>query len=607
MKLLKQILYFYFFYISLLLISLLTTISCTPKSKKLTGVHISSLKSDTMNYTEKAFDEDLTTEFTSSPDLNGWVGIALDSPHVITKIGWSQKRKNSGYYLLGVFEGANDPSFIDAVPIHMITKEEEPKKLIYADIESNLAFKYLRYVGPLNVTCKITQIEFYGYKYENDTLEEELNFYQPSNGTPFIIINTKDSYKPVDRNEMVVCNLLVVNNNKKELKANAIIKLRGNTSLLLIKKQYQIIFDKPQNLLGMHSTAKNWRLIANYADKSLLRNTVGLELSSLLKMKYTAQCIFVDVIFNGEFLGNFNLCEVIEIGSGRVELSAMDKNDTEEPEITGGYLVEISGQAKDEEVYGNTTKGIPYKYFYPEPKDMNEAQKKYIDSYMNQMEKEVYSGIVDHIDIDSCINYFFIQDIGANHDAAWNIYLTKERNEDKFYFGPVWDFDISFGNDERFVPIQNFTYFIFKAATSAGTTNKFLQAIFSNEKVLDKVKSKWKKLREEGIISGESLGAFIDKKVKEMEESIRLNFIKWDVLIRKVKRNPFVWCTYENEIEYLKSFIDYRIKMIDDIIKEVTPEKVNEKVKIYNVPGTSIFPIGIIDPSCLEEEYSSEI
>jgi len=77
--------------------------------------------------------------------------------------------------------------------------------------------------------------------------------------------------------------------------------------------------------------------------------------------------------------------------------------------------------------------------------------------------------------------------------------MTKERNDDKFYFGPVWDFDISFDNDNRVYPVLEKRDFIYKYGTSAGTMNTLATKILSNEKTIQKLKEIWKKYSESSV------------------------------------------------------------------------------------------------------------
>ena len=56
----------------------------------------------------------------------------------------------------------------------------------------------------------------------------------------------------------------------------------------------------------------------------------------------------------------------------------------------------------------------------------------------------------------------------------------------------------------------------------------------------------------------------IDNKVIEINESQRLNFIRWDILNKKVAYNPVITGSYEKEITYIKNYLEKRIEWLDN-------------------------------------------
>ena len=176
-----------------------------------------------------AFDGDITTEFKSSNSKYSWIGLELDSSYIITKIGWGQKENIKSNYLLGVFEGSNDPTFFDALPLSMIIEEGKEGEINYINIDTTKSFKYVRYIGPNGKNSTISALEFYGYKADdNNNVNIEEKIYQPT-GIPLIVINTENSVEPQDKETDIVCEVTIINKGKIETKAKAVIKLRGNS------------------------------------------------------------------------------------------------------------------------------------------------------------------------------------------------------------------------------------------------------------------------------------------------------------------------------------------------------------------------------------------
>ena len=86
---------------------------------------------------------------------------------------------------------------------------------------------------------------------------------------------------------------------------------------------------------------KNWILLANFDDKTMLRDDVAFELSRRVGMAYTPRSQFVETFLNGEYEGTYQLTESIEIDKNRVNINSLDDDDVTAPNITGGYLMEV--------------------------------------------------------------------------------------------------------------------------------------------------------------------------------------------------------------------------------------------------------------------------
>ena len=129
---------------------------------KLSGKPISSdsAKESPLN---NAFDGDMSTVFKSQKASEGWIGLKLDSKYKLTKIGVAfPENVSKGDYLLAIIEGSTDPTFLDSETLYMITSEIKPGEMFYLPINSNHRFKYIRYVGPTNSYCIMSELEIYG-------------------------------------------------------------------------------------------------------------------------------------------------------------------------------------------------------------------------------------------------------------------------------------------------------------------------------------------------------------------------------------------------------------------------------------------------------------
>jgi len=564
----------------LLFLFFFNSLNCKQIDTKLEGKPFYELSQPSINL----FDSVTSSKFILS-SKDRWVGLELSSPAKITKIGFSHLSSVPKDYLLGVFQGSNDKTFSDAFPLYMIKEEIEPNKINFFEISCSKTFKYLRYVGPKNKDASSSFFEIYGTYESNEKLLrglKELNedMFQPTN-LPLMVINSENGEMPQGRDKQtkVNANILIINEGKVHIKKTGIIKLRGNSSLNSEKKPYLINFDEKTEVLGMPANAKKWTLIPNMYDKTLLRNILGYKMASIFGMKYSPSCRFIDLILNGDYRGNYMICDKIEVGKGRVDITKMDETCIKEPEISGGYLVQGTGSSMDRDATTfKTDKGVTLSYEYPKAGDITEEQKIYLKSKLDEVEAKVYENITENIDLESFTRYFLVEDFSANQDGIFNsFYFYKERGDDKIYFGPVWDFDLAFDNAMILYPTNDKKNFAYKFGLSNGSANKFLSNLLSNDTVLQKVKDTWK-LMTNTVFTKEVMRNYIDEQSELIYESQKLNYIRWDVLNTRQFMEAVIRGSFEAEVDYLKEYVEARFDVFGEIVANATSASVQEEV-----------------------------
>lgn len=556
-----------------LLVALLCGISSLHADTKLTGTPISSYGSFDYNNTgnpsfsvntaQMAFDGSMDSYFAAWDVSYGWVGLDLGSPHIITIVGWAPRKNSVGPngVLLGVFEGSNRPDFMDAVPLHLIDNESLVGQMNYTSVKCSRGFRYVRYVGPYSMRSGIAELEFYGEQGEGD----DSQLCQLTN-IPVVTIHTKDNQIPFDKETDIEGYVSIISQDGKHILSDTItIRERGNASRQFPKKPYRIKFEHKQSVLGSPAKAKKWTLINNYGDKTLLRNPLAYEISKRLNMPYTPFCAHVNVLLNGEYKGCYQLSDQIEVDKNRVNIKEMEPTDNSGEALTGGYFIEVDGYADTEISYFYSQRGTPVTIKSPDEEEITPEQKNYIASHFNLMENNP----AQYLDYNTFLRHFLVGELSGNTDTYWSTYMYKHRGNDTLFVGPVWDFDIAFDNDYRTYPINNKNDYIYRSGGSTvGYMRTLTDKVINSSQGADQLLITWIQARWTGIDAG-SLCAYIDQQAQTLQQSQRLNFLRWPILNSNVHMNPTSRGSYQAEVDYLKKYIENRVVWFDRKLKYV--------------------------------------
>lgn len=551
--------------------------------KLLTGRVIGTLQSvdystgqmsTTVNSRDNVFDNNFDTYFASYERSGTWVGLDLGKKHVITKIGYSPRIEQSNRVVLAILEGANNPNFSDALPIYIITKAAKEREMTFAEVNCSRGFRYVRYVTPNNVRCNLAELAFYGIEGEGD----DSQLYQLTN-LPTVVINTQYSQDIVSKENEIQSSIYIISENGTNLLSDtdAGVRGRGNASWEFPKKPYRIKFSEKRSPLGAPASAKKWTLINNYGDKTLMRNILAFELSRRLGMSYTPFCQPVDVILNGEYRGCYQLCDQIEVNKNRVNITEMEPEDKAQPALSGGYLIEIDAYAYSEASYFVSKKGIPVTIKSPDEDDITPEQSAYIKNFFNSMENAVFSqnftdkeqGYRRYLDLDSFLQHFIVGELAGNTDTYWSVYMYKDRKSDKLYTGPIWDHDLSFENDIRIYPLNNMPDFVYASGQSSAAhyevRNMVNRIIKEDSQARDRLIEMWNEARKD-VFTEESLIQYIEETAALLDESQKLNFMRWNILNQSVHQNVAAYGSYEAEVDVVKKYIKKRLPKMDRLI-----------------------------------------
>ena len=541
-----------------------------PKPAKLSGTVIGSRysvdytsgsQSTTVNVKNNVFDGNFDTYFASYDRSGSWVGLDLGSKHVITKIGYSPRITQSHRVELAMIEGANNPDFSDALPIHMIKQSAPERQMTYEQTSCSRGFRYVRYVSPNDVRCNLAELEFYGYEDEGN----DSKLYQLTN-LPTVVINTEGSQEIVSKEEELSSTVYIISEEGTNLLATTEtgVRGRGNASWdQFPKKPYRLKFKSKQSPLGAPASAKKWTLISNYSDKSLMRNILAFEASRRIGQAYTPYCHPVDVIVNGEYRGCYQLCDQVEAAEGRVP--AKD-----------GYLIEIDAYAWKEVSAFWSWRGTPVTIKHPDEDDITDSQRQHIESFFNQMETAALGedftdpekGYRKYLDLESFLRNLLVGDFCGNTDLLWSVYMYKDAKDGKLYAGPTWDHDLSFDNDYRSYPVNanNDFIFLFVPSPASDAVRDITRRIVKEDPEAKNLLAQyWNQALEVGDLK--TLPEYLDQTYVLLQESQELNFKRWDILDSQVHMNFQALGTYESEVNFLKNCLKERLVKFDEYVK----------------------------------------
>jgi hypothetical protein len=391
---------------------------------------------------------------------------------------------------------------------------------------------------------------------------------------PTLYITTTGAAPVRDKETWVPGHITVLSSDTSEnLDMDLEIRGRGNSTWNLSKKPYRIKLASKKNLLGMPAKDKDWVLLANHSDKTLIRNALAFHISELIGMEYTVACRFADVYLNGQYMGNYQVTDQIEVAGDRIPVEDQETTDTTLPNLAGGYLVEIDGFGNSEPVHFTTTQSLIVTIKYPDDDDINAQQKQYIQNVIQNFEDVLFStnftdpetGYRALVDTNSLINWYISCELTGDPDCFYSTYIYKKRDSDKLIFGPLWDKDIAFNNCNRKGNLQNKLM-----RENAYHFLQWIQRIWQDDWFKRAVNRRWIELKDNDYLN-QLLQEFIDNTTYTLNASQQQNFTKWNVLNSRVYDEWQLFPTYQGGVDFLKSYIIQRIDFLTTSFANTLP------------------------------------
>ena len=379
----------------------------------------------------------------------------------------------------------------------------------------------------------------------------------PYANIPRIVIYTKNQQKIEDRETEIPAKLQIWG--KKDAESEILdltIRGRGNSSWEMPKKSYKIEFAKKQSMLGMPKD-KDWALIANYADKTLMKNYIAYRLSADLGAYYAPRCEFAEFYLNGEYLGVYLLTEIIKIAKNRIDI--LEKN---------SYIVEFDEKyrKKEQVFFSERITGVGYEkpFRVHNPKDATEEELSILEKNVKTFEDSLKkfsskkdNNVAQWIDIDEYLKHYWVQESAKNPDSRFysSVYFSWTVGE-VIRMGPVWDFDIAFGGNHLTEPIEDWY-----------TKERYWNIYIFRDSL---VRAEWVNFWKKNKSTFSSVLTKVDSVRRALNAAAKNNFKRWNVLdSTEYEYHLKPYATYKEAAEDLKVWIKQRIKWIDSQMQDV--------------------------------------
>lgn len=231
-------------------------------------------------------------------------------------------------------------------------------------------------------------------------------------------------------------------------------RLRGNSTQGFPKKPLALKFDDKVGPLGM-PTDKRWVLLANWMDRTMLRNSVAFKLAWTVAdaandgLGWNPRGKNVELVIDGRHVGNYLLCEQIKIDADRVNINDCyedvynDGKGNPNPTVADcGYLLEFDPNMDEVNKFYTAYRNLPIMFKDEVPYNLFTAVRDRINSMEANLYNGNYSAAYEDLDVMSVIDWFFVQELTLNneykHPNSAYMYIN---GTDKLTAGPLWDFD----------------------------------------------------------------------------------------------------------------------------------------------------------------------
>lgn len=423
---------------------------------------------------------------------------------------------------------------------------------------------------------------------------------------------TLDDPSAINTETYVTSNMVIVDaDGTSTTYEGARLRGRGSAKFALPKKPYKVKLLAKARLLGPDgANAKKWNLMAQAGDKTLLRNAVASYIALQTGQPFAPGWRFVDLTVNGENQGTYQITDQIDIRKKRVLITEQPEVVDASTDITGGYLLEIDEGADDNEgTVVTTSRGVKVTVKSPDEDVIVAAQKDYIAAHLQKFEDALFAdnwldpanGYRKYLNLESLVQWYITAEYTAEPNSFRSVYFYKDMQDDRFTFGPVWDFDFAFDNSARFGSRPR--ALIAQEGRGEEWVFTWINRLRQDPAFHTAVNDAWKQLVAGGIV--DKVDKFIDAQAASLTKSVALNFAIWPIA-EKVHDEAVLFPTYAEGVEFLKQTQAARAEFLtqafqtladggtvpvtgdQDSINEIGADKPGSSTPIFDLQGRKV-------------------
>lgn len=392
--------------------------------------------------------------------------------------------------------------------------------------------------------------------YSNPFTVKAISYHGINTGLPFVILDTPGGAPITSKTEwMEGATLTILNPDLSvDYQGTLSVKGRGNSTWTQFpKKPYALKLDGKSEILGM-PRHKRWCLLANWMDRTMIRNDVAFEISRRTGLDWTPSGRFVELILNGSHVGNYYLCEQIKVDENRVNIASLGKKVTEGEELTGGYLMECDLWYDEDFKFMSPIHNVPWQF--KDPDEINEAQFNYMYDYVSRFEAALFQDdryaareYLDYIEPESFVDWWIVNELAQNSEINQpkSAYIYKDRGG-KLKAGPVWDFDWG-----TFVPKDKYNYV-------AMGQKYYFHRLFQDKEIRRIIKERWNSFK--GGLA--TIPDYVDAISSTLYASDAINSLMWPI---NRDTNQDETLSYHDAVERLKKAFREKYDWLDSNIQ----------------------------------------